>query len=131
MDSCTLLPLQCFQNHEDVTIMREFFNHLSTCTYDGEGEVAWLEYLYDFISMIHEEDGCSDEQANLLLAYTLRESPLQWLFNLLLIECTHLSTFVISLKTLYIILNHTILTKKCYKNGRICINRYGLLAVLS
>lgn len=33
--------------------------------------------------MLHEEDGCSDEQPSLLLAYTLRESPHRWLYNLL------------------------------------------------
>lgn len=32
--------------------------------------------------MLHEEDGCSDEQASLLLAYTLRESPHWWLCSL-------------------------------------------------
>jgi len=50
--------------------------------YDGEGEVAWLEYLDAFLSMLHEEYGCSDEQANLLLAHTLRESPHRWLLGL-------------------------------------------------
>ena len=76
MDSCTLLPQRCFSNHEDVTITREFFEYFSTYMYDGEGEVAWPEYLHDFLSILHEEDGCSDKQAILLLAYTLRESPL-------------------------------------------------------
>jgi len=84
MDSCTLLPLECFSNREDVSITREFFDLLSTFTYDVEGEVAWLEYLHDFLSMLHEEDGCSDEQANFLLAHThtLRESPRKWLLSL-------------------------------------------------
>jgi len=39
-------------------------------------------FLHDFLAMFHEEDGCSNEQANLLLAYTLRKSPLQWLCSL-------------------------------------------------
>ena len=82
MDSCTLLPPRCFLNHEDVFITGEFFDLLSTFTYDGESEVAWPEYLHGFLSMLHEEDGCSDEQASLLLAYTLREYPLRWLFIL-------------------------------------------------
>ena len=82
MDSCTLLPPRCFLNHEDVTIMSEFFDHLSTYTYDGEGKVARHDYLHEFLSMLHEEDGCSDEQSSLLLAYTLRESQHRWLFNL-------------------------------------------------
>ena len=62
--------------------MGEFFDILSTFTYDGEGEVAWPEYLHDFISMLHEEDGCSDEQADFLLAHTLRESSRRWLLSL-------------------------------------------------
>lgn len=82
MDSCTLLPPRCFSNHEDVTITRGFFDHLSTYTYDGEREVVWPEFLHGFLSMLHEEDGCSDEQANFLLAYTLRESPHWWLCSL-------------------------------------------------
>jgi len=75
MDSCTLLPPRCFLNHEDVTIMREFLDHLSIDTYDGEGEVAWPELSHDFLSMHHEEYGCSNEHVIFLLAYTLCKSP--------------------------------------------------------
>jgi len=50
--------------------------------YDGEGEVAWPEHLHNFLSMIHEEDEFSNEQACLLLAYTLRESPFHWVLSL-------------------------------------------------
>jgi len=82
MESFTLLLLRCFSNHEDVSITGEFFDLLSNFTYDGEGEVAWPEYLHDFISMLHEEDYFSDEQDSLMVAYTLRESPFHWLFNL-------------------------------------------------
>jgi len=32
--------------------------------------------------MLHEEDGCSDKQASLLLAHTLHESQRQWLLSL-------------------------------------------------
>jgi len=32
--------------------------------------------------MLHEEDEFSDEQASLLLAYTLRESPFHWVLSL-------------------------------------------------
>jgi len=35
--------------------MREFFDPLSPYTYDGEGKVAWLKFLHDFLSMLHEE----------------------------------------------------------------------------
>ena len=75
MELFTLIPPRCFSNVESITITREFFDHLSTYTYDGEGKVAWPEFLHDFISMLHEEDGCFDKQASLLLAYTLCESP--------------------------------------------------------
>ena len=50
--------------------------------FDGEGEVDWPQYLHEFISMLYEEDGCSDEHANLLLAHTLHESPCRWLLSL-------------------------------------------------
>lgn len=50
--------------------------------YNGEGEVACSEHLHKFLSMIHEEDEFSDEQAHLLLAYTLRESPFHWVRSL-------------------------------------------------
>jgi len=50
--------------------------------YDGEGELAWSVLLHDFLAILDEEDGCSDEQASLLLAYTLRESPHRWLCSL-------------------------------------------------
>ena len=62
--------------------MREFFDLLSTYMYDGEGEVAWLEHLHNFISLIYEEDDFTDEQASLLLAFTLRESPFHWVLSL-------------------------------------------------
>lgn len=82
MESCTFLPPRCFSNPEDVTITREFFDHLYTYTYDGEGEVAWHDFLHDYICMLHEEDGCSNEQASLFLAYKLCESPHRWLCSL-------------------------------------------------
>ena len=37
---------------------------------------------HDFLAMLDEEDGCFDEQASFLLAYTLHESPLWWLCSL-------------------------------------------------
>ena len=83
MESCILVPPRCFSNHEDVSISGKLFDLLSTHTYDGEGEVAWLENLHNFLSMIHEEDEFSDEQADLLLAYILRNSPFRWVLNLL------------------------------------------------
>ena len=61
-------PSMMFSHSEYVTIMREFLDLLSTYMYDGESEVAWIEFLHDFVSMLHEEDGCSDKQASLLLA---------------------------------------------------------------
>ena len=82
MKSCILLPPRCFLNHEDVSISGKIFELLSTHTYDGEGKVAWLEHLHNFLSMIHEEDEFSDEQVGLLLVYTLRESPFHWVLSL-------------------------------------------------
>ena len=55
---------------------------MSTYTYDGEGEVAWPTFLHDFLAMLYEEDRYFDKQASLLFAYTLRESPHQWLCSL-------------------------------------------------
>ena len=75
MESCILLPPRFFSNSEDVSISRKLFNLLSTHTYDGEGEMAWPEYLHNFLSMINEEDEFTDEQANLMLAFTLHKSP--------------------------------------------------------
>jgi len=66
-----------------LNIIREFFDLLFEFTYDGEGEVAWPVLLQDFFSMLNKEDGCSDEEDSLLLAYAFRESPQQWCFNLL------------------------------------------------
>jgi len=51
--------------------------------YDGEGEVAWPKYLHAFLSMLHEEDACSDEHANLLLAHTVCKYPRRWMLSLL------------------------------------------------
>lgn len=82
MESCTLLPPRYFLHAKSVTIAREFFDLLSTYTYDGEGEVAWPKFLHEFLAFLHEDDGCSDKQASLLLTYTLRESPHQWLCSL-------------------------------------------------
>lgn len=56
MEYCTLLPLRCFSNREDVSISGKLFVLLSTDTHDGEGKAAWLEHLYYFIFMIYEED---------------------------------------------------------------------------
>ena len=55
MECCILLPLRCFSNREDVSILGKIFNLFSTHKYDGEGEVTWLEHLHNFLSMIHEE----------------------------------------------------------------------------
>jgi len=49
---------------------------------DCEGKVAWLEYLHDFLSMLHEEDEFFDEHAGLLLAYTIHEFLFCWLLIL-------------------------------------------------
>lgn len=82
MESCTLLPLRFFPNREDVSISGKLFDLLSTHTYDGEGEVALPEHLYNFNFMIYEEDEFSDEQASLMLAYTLHESLFCWVISL-------------------------------------------------
>lgn len=51
-------------------------------TYDGEGEVAWPVYLQDFYEFLDDADDFSDEEASLLLAYTLCESPQCWCWSL-------------------------------------------------
>jgi len=50
--------------------------------YDGEGKVAWLEHLHNFLSIIHEEHQFCNKRAGLLLAYTLRKSQFHWVLNL-------------------------------------------------
>lgn len=131
MDSFTIFRPRCFSNHEDVTIRREFFDLLSTYMYDVEGKIPQLEYLHGFISILQEEDGCSNKQVSMLLAYTLRESPLQCCAAYQMIVCTHLNTFVISLKTLSIILVQTILTRNYYSNGRLCMNQLWIFGSTS
>lgn len=74
MDFVTLIPPRCFSHVKHLNITRKFFDLLFEFTYDGEGEVAWLVFLHDFLAMLDEEVGCSDEQTSLLLAHTLRES---------------------------------------------------------
>ena len=61
--------------------------------YDGEGEVAWPVLLYDFLSILDEDDGCFDKQTSMLLAYTLRKSPLHWLCILLVDSMLSLEHF--------------------------------------
>lgn len=69
-------------NHEGVPISRKLFDLLYTHTYDGEGEVAWPEYLHNFHSMIHGEDEFTDECVGLLHAFTLHESLFRWVLSL-------------------------------------------------
>jgi len=42
--------------------------------FDGEGEVAWPVFLQKLFAMLDKEDGSSDEEDILLLAYTFHES---------------------------------------------------------
>ena len=47
--------------------------------------------------MIYEEDEFTDEQASLLLAYTLHESPFRWVLSLLastVYSCKHLCDLI-------------------------------------
>lgn len=44
--------------------------------------MAWPKKLYNSIFMIYEEDEYSNEQASLLLAYTLGKSPFCWVLSL-------------------------------------------------
>lgn len=62
--------------------MREFYDLLSDFTYDGEGEVAWPEYLQDFLAFLEDADEFYEEYVNLLLSHTLHESPQRWCHNL-------------------------------------------------
>jgi len=41
--------------------MGGFSDLFSTYMYYGEGKVVWPEYLHDFLSTPHEEDGCSEK----------------------------------------------------------------------
>lgn len=122
MESCTLLPPRCFSNCEDVSMSGKLFDLLSTHTYDGEGKVALPKHLHNLPSMIHEEDEFSDEQASLLLAYTLRKSPFCWVLRLPADIVNSLSTSVILLKTHSIILIQTIFTGNYYNNGGLYMN---------
>lgn len=81
MEYYTLNP-RCFSHVEPVHIMWEFFDLLSTYTYHSDGELIWLVFLHDFLTMIHMEDGCSDKHASLLLGCTLRESLHRWLCSI-------------------------------------------------
>jgi len=77
MDYVKITHPQCFSHVKPLNITREFFDLLSEFIYDGEGKVALPMFLQDFFAMLDKEDGCFDEEASLLLAYTLRESPQQ------------------------------------------------------
>ena len=83
MEICILLPSRCFSNRKDLYISGKIFNLFSTHMYDGEGKVALPEHLHSFLSMIYEEDEFTDEHVDLLLAFTLCESPFCWVLSLL------------------------------------------------
>lgn len=51
--------------------------------YDGEVEVYWLVFLHDFLTVLHEEDGCSNKHASLLHAHKHHESQRRWCCSLL------------------------------------------------
>ena len=72
MDTIRLVPLQYYSHADPLDITREFCDIFLEFTYDGEGKVVWPEFLHDFLSMLHEKDGCSDEEDSLLLTYTLQ-----------------------------------------------------------
>ena len=82
MDHVTLIPLQCFSHVKPLNITREFSDLLFKFTYDGEGKVAWLEYLEDFYAFLNDADNFYVEEVSLLLSYTLRESQLRWCWSL-------------------------------------------------
>lgn len=94
MESCTLSPPRCVSHAEPVNIMREFFDLLSRYTYDGEGKVAWTVFYHDFLAILDDEDGFSDKQASMFLAYTFHESPLWWLCSLLANNMNSLEHFL-------------------------------------
>ena len=48
---------------------------MSEFTYNGEGEVAWLEYLHNFLAVLEDADEFDEVEVNLLLSHTLSESP--------------------------------------------------------
>jgi len=75
MDFVTLTPPRCFLHVKPLNITREFFDIFFGFTYDGEGEVAWPMFLQELFSMLEKKDEFFDEEASLLLSYTLRESP--------------------------------------------------------
>jgi len=59
-----------------LNILRDFSDIFFDFTYDGEGEVAWPEYLEDLYAFLIDEFYV--EETSVLLASTLLESPLQW-----------------------------------------------------
>jgi len=54
---------------------KEFFDDLSEITYDGEGGVACPKHLNDFLTFFGNEEDFDEVEVNMLLAYTLCESP--------------------------------------------------------
>lgn len=65
-----------------INITREFYDLLSKFTYNGEGEVAWHEYLHDFLAFLEDVDEFDEVEVSKLLSHTLRKSPQQWCRNL-------------------------------------------------
>jgi len=59
---------------ELLDIARDFFYLFSEFTYDGEGEVAWPEYLHNFFAFLEDADEFYEEEVNLLFSHTLHES---------------------------------------------------------
>lgn len=76
MNTITLIRSRLFFNDEPIGITWYFSDLFSEFMYDDEGKVLWPVYLQYFFSMLENEDECFDEEASMLLSYTLCESTL-------------------------------------------------------
>ncbi len=60
MESCTLNPPRCFLHAKPVQITRDLFDLFSNMRMMVKAKWPSL-CSYEFLAMLHEEDGCSNE----------------------------------------------------------------------
>lgn len=99
MDSCTLFPLWCFSNPKTVTITKEFFYHFSTYTYDGAKWPSLNSYRNFFPCSMRKMDVMTSMPICCFHTHFLN-LHIDGCAAYQLTVCTHLSNFLISLKTI-------------------------------
>ena len=62
----------------DFEISEEFWNSLSTKTYDGGGQVALVRHAVDIVGSCERHEIFEDYMTCVLFAYMLRGHPLHW-----------------------------------------------------